>query len=107
MAQDSGGEVVINTDQRVFPQVNSEVEALDAYSQAVIKAVETVGAAVVSVGMARRAPGPWGGRGGPGVRGAGSGGILTPDGHILAHRHLLSTAGPNQRHLAGRRARPA
>src|SRR3989441_11849589 len=92
MAQDSGGEVVINTDQRVFPQVNSEVEALDAYSQAVIKAVETVGAAVVSVGMARRAPEPWRRRGGPEMRGAGSGVILTPEGYILTNSHVWSTA---------------
>src|SRR2546430_15485677 len=94
MAQDSGGEVVINTDQRVFPQVNSEVEALDAYSQAVIKAVETVGAAVVSVGMARRAPEAGGGRGGAGMGGAGSGGIIYPDGHLLTKRHGVSTAAP-------------
>src|SRR5437667_7664907 len=92
MAQDSGGEVVLNTDQRVFPQVNSEVEALDAYSQAVIKAVETVGAAVVSVGMARRAPEPWRRRGVPEMHGAGSGVIITPDGYILTNSHVVSPA---------------
>src|SRR5437667_10642635 len=92
MAQDSGGEVVINTDQRVFPQVNSEVEALDAYSQAVIKAVETVGAAVVSVGMARRAPEPWRRRGVPEMHGVGSGVIITAHGYILTNIHVVSPA---------------
>src|SRR2546428_13432213 len=80
--RDSGGEVVrlqhllseINTDQRPGPASHPEVEALDAYSQAVIKAVETVGAAVVSVGMARRAPGAGRRPGGPGGGGAGGGG---------------------------------
>src|SRR2546430_15281686 len=96
MAQDSGGEVVINTDQRVFPQVNSEVEALDAYSQAVIKAVETVGAAVVSVGMARRAPEPRRRRGGAAVHRAGSGGIITPGRDIPAKSHRGSPAAPVQ-----------
>src|SRR2546428_1985403 len=94
MAQDSGGEVVINTDQRVFPQVNSEVEALDAYSQAVIKAVETVGAAVVSVGMARRAPEPWRRRGGSEMQGPSSGVTLTPHGYIPANSHGASPADP-------------
>src|SRR5947209_5776059 len=92
MAQDSGGEVVIHTDQRAFPQAHPEVEALDAYSQAGIKAVETVGAAVVSVGMARRAPEPWRRRGVPEMRGAGSGVIITPDGYILTNSHVVSTA---------------
>src|SRR2546427_2816243 len=91
--RDSGGEVVrlqhllseINTEQRPGAAAHPEVEALDAYSQAVIKAVETVGAAVVSVGMARRAPGPWRRRGGPGVRGPGRGVITTPDGVHLTN----------------------
>src|SRR3989441_4252616 len=84
--RDSGGEVVrlqhllseINTEQRPGAAAHPEVEALDAYSQAVIKAVETGGAAVVSVGMARRAPAPWGGRGGAGMRGGGARVILCP-----------------------------
>src|SRR5207245_3065652 len=81
--RDSGGEVVrlqhllseINTEQRPGAAAHPEVEALDAYSQAVIKAVETVGAAVVSVGMARRAPAPWRRRGGAELGGAGGGGM--------------------------------
>ena len=87
----------INTDHRPGPAADRaaahpEVEALDAYSQAVIKAVETVGAAVVSVGMARRAPEPWRRRGVPEMRGAGSGVIITPDGYILTNSHVVSTA---------------
>ena len=83
---------MIHTDQRAFPQANPEVEALDPYSQAVIKAVETVGAAVVSVGMARRAPEPWRRRGVPEMHGAGSGVIITPDGYILTNSHVVSPA---------------
>jgi len=82
----------INTEQRPGAAAHPEVEALDAYSQAVIKAVETVGAAVVSVGMARRAPEPWRRRGVPEMRGAGSGVIITPDGYILTNSHVVSTA---------------
>src|SRR3989454_4135746 len=66
--RDSGGEGVrlqhllaeINTEQRPGAAAHPEVEALDAYSQAVIKAVETVVAAGVMGGGGRRAPGAWG-----------------------------------------------
>lgn len=54
-------------------------EPLDAYSQAVVRAVEVVGPAVVRVGLARRTPDPWRPRGMPEMRGAGSGVIITPD----------------------------
>src|SRR3989449_4840688 len=95
--RDSGGGGVrlqhllseINTEQRPGAAAHPEGEGLDAYSQAVIKAVDTVGAAVVSVGMARRAPGPWRRRGGPGMGGAGSGGLITPDGYILANNPVV------------------
>src|SRR2546430_10445057 len=107
MAQDSGGEVVINTDQRVFPQVNSEVEALDAYSQAVIKAVETVGAAVVSVGVARRAPEPRRRPGGPGKRGAGSGGLINPCWYNPPHNPPPGTGRPDAVTPPGGPAAPA
>jgi S1-C subfamily serine protease len=71
---------------------DAETDALDAYSQAVINAVDTVGSTVVSVGMARRAPEPWRRRGMPEMHGAGSGVIITPDGYILTNSHVVSRA---------------
>src|SRR5260370_17134614 len=61
----------------------SEDDALDAYSQAVVGAVEHVGAAVVSIyvggaGEAARARG-----------GARSGGVVNPDGHVFANEHVV------------------
>src|SRR3989475_9815711 len=84
--RDSGGEVVrlqhllseINTEQRPGAAAHPEVEALDAYSQAVIKAVETVGAAGGSVGMGRPAPAPGGGRAGTAVSVGRARGAPTP-----------------------------
>ncbi|MDR7402698.1 MAG: trypsin-like peptidase domain-containing protein [Armatimonadota bacterium] len=67
-------------------------EALDAYSRAVVAAVELVGPAVVSVGMARRAPDPWRRRGLPEMRGAGSGVLIAPDGYILTNSHVVRGA---------------
>ncbi len=78
--------------QRPATPPSREADVLDAYSQAVISAVETVGPAVVSVGMARRAPEPWRRRGMPEMRGAGSGVIITPDGYVLTNSHVVNGA---------------
>jgi S1-C subfamily serine protease len=72
--------------------IQVEPAALDAYSEAVVRAVERVGPSVVSVGMARRAPEGWQRRGLPELRGAGSGLIVAPDGYVLTNSHVVRTA---------------
>lgn len=62
-----------------------ELQALDAYSRAVIGAVDRIGPAVVSiqVGTAHR---------GRGQGGAGSGVVITPDGYLLTNQHVVNGA---------------
>src|ERR1700740_3394876 len=61
----------------------SEAEILDAYSRAVIGAVETVGPAVVHLQI----EGNGGAQGG-----SGSGVVFTPDGYLLTNSHVVAAA---------------
>lgn len=82
--------------------VNDE-ELADAYSRAVVHAVETVGPSVVSVEVER----PWnGGRRRRELSGSGSGFIFTPDGFVLTNSHVAGGASRIHVQLAdGRRYR--
>jgi S1-C subfamily serine protease len=57
-------------------------ELLDAYSRAVVRVVEEVGPAVVSIGRSSR----------QGPAGAGSGVVFTPDGYVLTNAHVAAGA---------------
>jgi S1-C subfamily serine protease len=70
------------------PAAPSEEEILDAYSRAVIGAVETVGPAVVHLQIESE--------GRPGARrhgGSGSGVVFTPDGYLLTNSHVVAAVG--------------
>jgi S1-C subfamily serine protease len=65
----------------------SDAEILDAYSRAVIGAVDTVGPAVVHLQM----------EGANGPAGSGSGVVFTPDGYLLTNSHVVAAASGGKR----------
>jgi S1-C subfamily serine protease len=72
------------------PGAPSDSEIFDAYSRAVIGAVETVGPAVVHLQL----------EGDAGPSGSGSGVVFTPDGYLLTNSHVVNAGGGGKRILA-------
>jgi S1-C subfamily serine protease len=70
---------------RLYEPVATDADLLDAYSEAVVSVVETVGPSVVSIRTNTRA----GRRGGAG---AGSGVIIAADGYVLTNSHVVHGA---------------
>ncbi len=68
---------------------DNEEAAMDAYSRAVMGAVDRLGPAVVSLAVARPAPERLRRRGLLELRAGGSGVIIAPDGYILTNSHVV------------------
>src|SRR4051812_34966786 len=71
------------------PVAHDDLALLDAYSRAVVAAVERVGPAVVHIEVRHRPRGPRRGREG---RGSGSGVVFTSGGYILTNSHVVHDA---------------
>lgn len=80
----------------------SDADLLDAYSRAVVRVVESVGPAVVSVVVGKNSPG----RGGEQM-GAGSGVVVAPDGYVMTNNHVVQGAGRIEIRTADGTALPA
>jgi S1-C subfamily serine protease len=75
------------SDSKKGPASDGDLELLDAYSRAVVSAVESVGPAVVSISGAKNQR-----HQAADQAGAGSGVVIAPDGYILTNDHVIQNA---------------
>src|SRR5262245_36682016 len=71
----------------------SDADLLDAYSAAVVSAVERVAPSVVKIDVSRRGGADRPRRGESIREGSGSGFVFTPDGLVLTNSHVVHDAG--------------
>src|SRR5688500_9847382 len=88
---DTGGRL----NESPMPVVENDAVLLDAYSQAVVRAAETISPSVVFIEISKALPQARGAasRRPSEARGSGSGFVFTPDGFILTHSHVVHESG--------------